>query len=116
MNPIGALIVELPIGMTVTLLKTVVGAHAYVNRYGVALYVREMVRSTGEVHGLTVSGKNDAGNVMARTHMLKHGGIRRQDSAELRVPIAARGRVHIRNLQIMDHPAFIPATLVVDDE
>src|SRR5437016_1124588 len=38
-RPIGALIFELPIGMKVALLQTVVGSHAHINWYGVDLHV-----------------------------------------------------------------------------
>src|SRR5215472_8680926 len=92
-------------------------AQANREAYGVGLNVGEMILSTGQMNGIAVDGEDISGDVLARTHRLQRGGVGRGDSSELCVTAAvtsrwSNGRYH----KVVDHPAFIPARFIVDDE
>ena len=53
--------------------------------------------------------------VVAGTHSLQYLGVALGNRSELRVAVPAR-RGDIGDGDVMDHPPFIPATLVVNDE
>jgi len=116
MDPICPLVVELPIGVSVALLKSVVGAHAQVDWDNVGLHIGEMIGRARQVHGFAVRGERGAWNVIAGSHFFQFGRIGRQNRVELGVAIFARSRVHTAHGEVVNHPTLVPAALVVDDE
>src|SRR5215510_15477561 len=115
MDPVRPEVVKLPVSVGVTLLEGIVGAHTQIEGNNVGLNVRKMIEHIWQADRLSVHGKGVAGNVVAASHGFKGGGVRRSDRAELRMAIVAWGR-DIDYIKVMDHPAFVPAALIVDDE
>src|SRR5215813_10069854 len=114
-DPVGAEVVELPIGMDIRLLHGVVSAHALVNGDNIGLQVGEAVGGAGEVRGLAVEGEDIPWHVVAGPHSLEDIRVLLGDHSELRVAVgASRGDGGDRD--VVDHPPFIPTALVVDDE
>ena len=112
MDPIRG-VVELPVGMAIALLQRVPRSHADLNGNDVRLLVGKMVVWTWPVGSIAVHGKESAGNFVATFQFV---GVRLQNRTELCVAVRARRVVDWRHLQVMDHPALIPAALVVNDK
>src|SRR5215510_11479740 len=115
MDPVRPEVVKLPVSVGVTLLEGIVGAHTQIEGNNVGLNVRKMIEHIWHVGRLSVHGKGVAGNVVAASHGFKEGSVRRSDRAELRMAIVAWG-CDIDYIKVMDHPAFVPAALIVDNE
>src|SRR5437867_9444476 len=76
-----------------------------------------MIRRAGEVRWISIGSKDAAGNtVVAASHGPQSGGVGWKDGAELSMAIPPGGAIDRGDRQVMDHPPFVPATLVVDDE
>ena len=101
--------------MHVRLLHSVVGAHALVNRDDVCLLVWEVIGLTREVWAVTVDREDVSRYIVACAHFFEDRGVALGDFTELRMSVGAR-RSDLGNGDVVDHPPFIPATLVVDDE
>ena len=114
-DPVGPQIVELPIGVGIALLHRVVGPHAHMNRDDIGLSVGEAVGRAGEMRGPAVAGEDMSRHVVAGPHLLQNLGIALGNRSELRVAVRARSGDGWHR-DVMDHPALIPAALVVDDE
>ena len=71
-----------------------------------------MIRRAGEVRGTTVDGKDVTRHIIPGTHPREELGIALGYRSELRVPVFAR-RGDVGNSDVVDHPPFVPATLVV---
>src|SRR5436309_9729220 len=111
-------VIELPIGMPVALLQRVPGAHAQLKRNHVRLTrgVRKMVRRSGEPHCIAVASEDCADDVVVVTHGLYGGRVGGGNHAEVRAASGERLRVRWCDAQVVDHPALVPAALIVDDE
>jgi hypothetical protein len=114
-DPVGAEIVGLRVRVYVRLLVRVLRPHALIDRNEVGLHVRRVIRRAGEVRGTTVDGKDVTRHIIPGTHPREELGIALGYRSELRVPVFAR-RGDVGNSDVVDHPPFVPATLVVDDE
>ena len=101
--------------MHVRLLHSVVGAHALVNRDDVCLLVWEVIGLTREVRDATVDREDVPRYIVARAHLFEDRRVALGDSSELRMAVGAR-RCDLGNGDVVDHPPFIPAALVVDDQ
>src|ERR1700720_4517602 len=97
MDPVGSLVVELPVGVNVALLQTVVSAHAEVDGYKVALLIGKMITRAGRTDRISVEGKDRTRNIVTSAHLFQRGSIGRENRAELRMAIFARCRVHTRH-------------------
>src|SRR5207245_10149381 len=84
-------------------------------RNDVRLHGRKAVALVGEAHGVAVGGEDLTGHVVVAPHRSEGGRVGGRDRCELRVTVCAWLR-HRRYHQIVDHPSFVPAALVVDDE
>src|SRR2546427_9482352 len=69
MYPVGTQVVELPVGVSADLLQGVVGAHAFVDRHDIRLYIREVIGLTGQVGGVPVGGEDGARGVVVVSHL-----------------------------------------------
>src|SRR5262249_6429096 len=115
MDPVRPEVVELPVSVGITLLQSVVGSHAQIEGNDVGLNVRKMIEHIRQADRLSVHGKGVARNVVAASHGFKGCGVRCSDRAELRMAIRAWG-TGINHIKVVDHPAFVPAALIVDNE
>ena len=84
---------------------------------GIGLNIREMVLRARKMHLVAVGGEDSAGHVVASSHGFQRGGVGSGELAKLRVatPVRTR-RGDLRDSNIVDHPAFVPPALVIDDE
>ena len=101
--------------MGIGLLHGVVGPHADVDRHDVALAVGEFIGRAGKVRGSAVDGEDMSRHVVAGSHSLENLRVAGGDRSECRTTAGAR-RGDQWDGDVVDHPPFIPATLVVDDE
>jgi hypothetical protein len=67
------------------------------------------------VRRATVDSEDVARHIGARPHSLEDIGIALGDRSELRVTVLSRSR-YVGNRDVVDHPPFIPAALVVDNK
>jgi len=84
-------------------------------RDDIRLHVRKVVRSAREVRLLAVDGEDVSCHVVAGAHFLEDCDVALGKRSELRVAVPARSRDG-GDRDIVDHPPFIPAALVVDRE
>src|SRR6266851_17351 len=75
-----------------------------------------MIVRAWRADSISVERKRSARNVVAGAHLFQRGGIGGQNRAELGVAVLARSRVHAWHSEVVNHPTFVPTTLVVDDE
>ena len=115
MDPVGR-VVEFPIRMAVALLERIPGAHAQLNRNDIRLFVRKAIICTGEMRGVAIRRKDVAGKIVALSHRFEFVRILLKDCAKPRMAVVAGRVIDGSDGQIMDHPTFIPSTLVVDHE
>ena len=65
---------------------------------------------------IAVRGEDVARDVVVTAHCGQQVGIGPQNGAELRMAAGTRRVVDWRDCQVMNHPSFIPAALIVNDE
>src|SRR6266852_9803204 len=98
MDPVRG-VVELPVGVAVTLLQRVPGAHAQLNGDDVGLDVRKVVACTGKAHRLAIDCEELAGHVMVTPHGSKGRSVSGCNCPELHMTVRAwvghRGDDHI---------------------
>src|SRR5262249_47972766 len=111
-SPIGPRI-ELPICVDITLLLSVERANAHRKRNKIGLLVREVVRSAWEVWRIAVHGKEVAGLIVMSAARANRDGIFWSDGPVLGAAVGS-GWSNTRNLQVVNHPSFIPPGFVVD--
>src|SRR5437764_1397398 len=73
-----------------------------------------MVKSAGRMGCVPIYGEVIARHVVPGSHRFKKCCVFRQDGPKLSVSIAAWLAADTRNLQIVNHPAFIPTAFIVD--
>ena len=73
------------------------------------------VRFAREARALAVGGEEVARDVVAGPQGGEHGGVLQQELSEERMAVGAR-RTDLGDREVVDHPALVPAALVVDDE
>src|ERR1700730_5124760 len=115
MYPVCSQIIEFPVGVGVALLQGIVGAHAFIDRYDISLFIWEMIGLAWEVCRPPVGGENRARDVVVVAHRQELFGILCGEHSELSVGVAA-WRGYGRHREIVNHPTFVPATFVIDDE
>src|SRR6185503_19808571 len=81
-NPV-CRIVELPIGVTIALLETVIRTHAQLNRYDVGLDVWEAVLGVREVDCPPIDCEQSSSQVVPRAHPPEERSVLRGHRAEL---------------------------------
>jgi hypothetical protein len=114
-NPVCPQIVGLPIGVNVRLLEGIVRPHALVNWDDIRLHIGKVVFCAREVRRPSVDSEDVARHIVAGAHSLQYLGVALGNRSELCVAVLARSR-NIGDRDVVDHPPFIPAALVVDDE
>jgi len=114
-NPVRPLVVELPIRVNVRLLIGIVRPHALIKGDDIRLFVGEVVGGAREVRSPAVDREDVSWDVVAGAHSLEDVSVAFGDRSELGVAVLARSG-DIGDGDVVDHPPFIPATLVVDDE
>ena len=114
-NPVRPLVVELPIRVNVRLLIGIVRPHALIKGDDIRLFVGEVVGGAREVRSPAVDREDVSWDVVAGAHSLDDVSVAFGDRSELGVAVLARSG-DIGDGDVVDHPPFIPATLVVDDE
>ena len=67
------------------------------------------------MRSLAVDREDVSGHIVAGAHPLQDVGVALRERSELRVTALARSG-DIEDGDVMEHPPFIPATLVVNDE
>jgi hypothetical protein len=114
-NPVRPQIVELPIRVDIGLLHGVVSSHALVQRDHIRSHLREVIGRAWKAGIPPIYGENISLHVVACAHFLEDLGIGVGNRPELRMAVPAR-RGGGWDCDVVDHPAFIPAALVVDHE
>src|SRR4029453_5095056 len=107
--------VELPVGMAVGLLQAVVGPHAELDRNEVGLDVRKVIARGRKADFVAIDCEKLARRVVMASDVVNRDGVGRGHLSELRVPVGPWGS-RIGNDEVVDHPSFVPARLVVDDK
>jgi hypothetical protein len=99
--------IELPIRMSVALLKGVISPDADREADCIALNVGELVVRTRKAHLVAVHREDISRHVIARTHYCQDVRVCLCHGAERAVRDG-------RHRQVADHPAFVPSCLVID--
>ena len=98
------------------MLQGIVCTHAQIQGNDVGLNIRKMIEYIWQVDSLSVHGKGVARNVVAASHGFKGCSVSVGDRTELRMAVGRTWRRNIRHVKVVNHPAFVPATLIIDYE
>src|SRR5215472_11181103 len=92
-------------------------AQANREAYGVGLNLREVILSAWQMNRVAVDGEDISRNIVAGAHALERGGVGSSDSSKLSATTATAPRwSNWRHDEVVNHPAFVPARFIVDDE